>query len=396
MTQLNPKIILKAKGDEAYISVKQLMVTLEWSASVDLDLMAFYKTKDGQVGSVFSENYAGGSMGRLNTFPFIQLSGDAGVGSRGGPNEEVLRITKLDHIQELYICAINFADASQNRNATFSQYDGHVIVNDEKGKSISVPLDSNQPGTVAVIARIDNTGFMGAKLINENRLMDMPTFQATIPGASLLKLSSKVFLKQKGDTVKLKPKGSGGLGEIVVNLNWNQQQGQAQRKGLIGRMLTGGGTDGIDLDLGCLFQLATGQKGVVQALGNAFGSYGQSPYVMLSGDDRTGAWAQGEDLRINGEHVGQIRRVLVYAFIYEGIRKWSQADAVVTIKQPGAPDVVIELDEHRDGKIMCAIALFDNIGNTFSVQRVVQYFNGHSDMDRSFGWGLRWVRGTKD
>ncbi len=396
MTQFKPKIILKAKCDEAYISVKQLMVTLKWSASVDLDLMAFYKTKDGQVGGVFSENYAGGSMGSSNTFPFIQLSGDAGVGSRGGPNnEEVLRITKLDHIEELYICAINFTDASQNRNVTFSQYDGHVIVNDEKGKSISVPLDSNQPGTVAVIARIDNTGFMGAKLINENRLMDMPTFQATIPGASLLKLSSKVFLKQKGDTVKLKPKG-GGLGEIAVNLNWSQRRGQAQQRGFIRRVLAGGGNGGIDLDLGCLFELTTEQKGVVQALGNAFGSYDHPPYVMLSGDDRTGAWAQGENLRINGEHIRQIRRALVYAFIYEGIRNWSQANAVVTIKQSGAPDIVIELDEHHDGKIMCAIALFDNIGNTFSVQRLVQYFDGHSDMDQAFGWGLRWVQGTKD
>ena len=395
MTQLKPKIVLKAKGDEAYISIKQLMVTLTWTASVDLDLMAFYRTKDGQVGGVFSDNYAGGSMGNLNAFPFIQLSEDAGVGARGGANEEVLRITKLDHIQELYICTLNFTDASQNRRASFNQYDGHVVVTDDKGESVGVPLDANQLGTVAVIAKVDNTGFMGTKLINENRILDMSTFQATIPGANLLKLSSKTFLKRKGDTVNLKPKGSGGLGEIVVNLNWNQRP-QAQQGGFLRGMLGGGGGSGIDLDLGCLYELKSGQKGAIQALGNAFGSYDRSPYTLLTGDDRTGASSEGENMRINGDRIHEIHRILVYAFIYEGVRNWSQADGVVTIKQPGAPDIVIELDEHRDGKNMCAIALFENVGNTFSVQRHLQYFDGHPDMDRAFGWGLRWVAGTKD
>jgi TRAP-type C4-dicarboxylate transport system permease large subunit len=37
--------------------------------------MAFYKAKDGRVGGVYSDNYAGGSLGNLNAFPYIQLSG---------------------------------------------------------------------------------------------------------------------------------------------------------------------------------------------------------------------------------------------------------------------------------------------------------------------------------
>lgn len=388
------QITLKAKGEEAYIPVKQLKVTLAWSASVDLDLMAFYRTKDGQVGAVFSENYAGGSRGNLNAFPFIQLSADAGVGAHGGPNDETLRVTKLDHIQEMYICAINFTDAVQGRHMAFNRYDGHVTVTDDRGEAVDVPLDSSQSGAVAIIAKIDNTDFMGAKLINENQVIDVPTFQSTIPGANLLDVSSKVFLKRKGDAVTLKPKGGGSLGEIVVNLNWNQGA-QPQPRGFLGNVLSGGGGSGIDLDLGCLFELTNGRKAAVQALGNAFGSYNSPPYILLSGDDRTGAWSQGEDLRINGDHVRQMRRVLVYAFIYEGICNWSQADGVVTIKQPGARDIVIELDEYRDGMIMCAIALFENVGNALSVERLVQYFNGHPEMDQAFGWGLRWTAGTK-
>jgi uncharacterized protein involved in tellurium resistance len=101
MVEIKAKVTLKKKGEEAYLSVKQLMVSLKWSANVDLDLMAFYKSKDNQVGGVFSDNYAGGSMGNLNSFPYIQLSGDAGVGATGGENEEILRITKLDDMAQI-------------------------------------------------------------------------------------------------------------------------------------------------------------------------------------------------------------------------------------------------------------------------------------------------------
>ena len=95
MSELKAKLVLKSKGEEAYIPVKQMLVSLNWTTAVDLDLMAFYKAKDGRVGAIYSSNYAGGSMGDLNAFPFIQLSEDAGVGAKGGTNQEIIRITTL-------------------------------------------------------------------------------------------------------------------------------------------------------------------------------------------------------------------------------------------------------------------------------------------------------------
>lgn len=186
MAQLKRKITLGGKGEEAYVSVKQLMVTLRWSANVDLDLMAFYKAKDGKVGGVFSDNYPGGSMGSLNVFPFIELSGDAGVGGKGGDNEEVLRITKLDDVAELYIVTINYDDAVEKKAASFSQYDGAVTVMNDRGEAIEVPLNSKDKGHVAVICKIDNTSMIGAKLININDVMDLDLFLQKIPGASLI------------------------------------------------------------------------------------------------------------------------------------------------------------------------------------------------------------------
>ncbi len=119
---------------------------------------------------------------------------------------------------------------------------------------------------------------------------------------------------QKGQKVNLEKKGSASLGEILVNLNWNSTP---KKQGFLSSLLGGG--EGIDLDLGCLYELKDGRKGAVQALGNAFGSLNNPPFISLDGDDRTGAAAAGENLRINGDRLSDIKRVLVYTFIYEGV-----------------------------------------------------------------------------
>ena len=160
-------------------------------------------------------------------------------------------------------------------------------------------------------------------------------------------------------------------------------------------MFSGGG-QAIDLDLGCLFELKMGIKSAVQPLGNTFGAYNQPPYIFHCGDDRTGAQSEGENLRINGNYVHQFQRILIYSYIYEGVANWSQADGVVTIKQAGSPDILVHLDDPRDGLPMCAIALLENVNDAFKVTKVVQYFRGHQDVDQAFNWGLQWVAGKKD
>ena len=97
---------------------------------------------------------------------------------------------------------------------------------------------------------------------------------------------------QKGQKVSLEKKSSAGLGEILVNLNWNSRPA---KQGFLSSLL--GGNQGIDLDLGCLYELKNGQKGAVQALGNSFGNLNQAPYISLDGDNRTGA-GDGDDERI--------------------------------------------------------------------------------------------------
>ncbi|GED71967.1 tellurium resistance protein TerA [Brevibacillus reuszeri] len=197
---------------------------------------------------------------------------------------------------------------------------------------------------------------------------------------------TKVELKKKGEAISLK-KTSTNLGEILVNLNWNK--GTKQSMGFLGR------SKGIDLDLGCLYEMSDGEKGCIQALGRRFGSYSGFPYISLDGDDRTGTRSEGENLRINGNNVKDFERILIYAYIYEGVAKWAETDGVVTIKQADNPAIEVRMDVHDRNKVMCAVAMIERQGDTFNIRRLVDYFSGHSEMDRHFGWNMRWTNASK-
>ncbi len=185
MKGFEQKIILENKGQETNISLRQLVVILTWSADVDLDLLAFYKAKDGRTGGVFSKNYPGGSSGNLEDFPFIELSCDNGLDSSYREKEEILRISELGDMAEMYIVTINYTDAIVNRSSAFIDYDGSVVVFNDTWEAVEVPLNSPEKGHTAVVCKIDNTGNTGAKLINLNHVMDFKEFMSAIPGADM-------------------------------------------------------------------------------------------------------------------------------------------------------------------------------------------------------------------
>ncbi len=203
------------------------------------------------------------------------------------------------------------------------------------------------------------------------------------PPSSPVRLS-KVTLDKPGQTVSLEKKGA-SFGEIVVNLNWSRG-----RKGFFGS-----GT-AIDLDLGCLFELADGRKGVVQALGNAFGSFAQAPFIALSGDDRTGDVSQGETLRINGGQWAALRRVAIFANIYDGVPNWQQTDGIVTVTMPDQPPIEVRMTEGRNDRRVCGVVLIENDGGRLKATRIVDYVRDQQILDDLLGWGLRWTAGRKD
>lgn len=239
--------------------------------------------------------------------------------------------------------------------------------------------------------------------------------QPAAPKVSL----SKITLEKRGDKVSLDKQAGRGYGRIHVNLNWNQSSLSAPaptpapaKTGLLGRLSEAMGglggaaggrrrSGGIDLDLGCMFELADGRKGLVQALGNAWGDYDRLPYIKLDADDRTGAASNGENLWINGDQFDQIRRALIFSFIYEGVPNWSATDGVVTVAVPNQAPIEVRLDQ-GGRQMMCAIAMIENQGGRLQVTKMVEYFeqqgrtSAHELMDQRFGFGLRWKTGSKD
>ena len=194
----------------------------------------------------------------------------------------------------------------------------------------------------------------------------------------------KTTLTKASPAVSLTKK-TGASGQMRINLNWNAGKGG----GLFKK------SSAIDLDLGCLFELRDGSKGVVQALGNAFGSLTQAPYVLLDGDDRSGSATGGENLSINLEHLHEIKRILVFAYIYEGVPAWDKADGVVTIFPQGAQPIEVLLDEHS-GSRTCAIALLESDGEQLTVRREVRYIDGaQRQLDEAYLWGMNWQSGRK-
>ena len=202
---------------------------------------------------------------------------------------------------------------------------------------------------------------------------------------------SKITLDKQRPSISLEKK-DGDFGEIKINLNWNRTS-QSGGGGFFASLR--GKSGGIDLDVGCLYELENGKKGAVQALGNAFGDFRDEPFIQLMGDDRTGSVSDGEWLRINGKEWRKVRRVLVYAFIYEGAPNWQATDGVITLYIPGEAPIEVRLSEEGGTKGMCAIALLENIGGSVKVNRKVEFYKGHSDMDKAFGWGMRWAAGSK-
>lgn len=213
-----------------------------------------------------------------------------------------------------------------------------------------------------------------------------PSTPATPPAAPVS--LSKVTLTKSAPSVSL---AKGGGGHVRVNLSWNARPEGSGGGGFLKKLT--GGNRGIDLDLGALFELTNGQKGVVQALGGAFGALDRPPYVLLDGDDRSGGG--GENLTINLAKLPEIKRVLLFAFIYDGVPSWDKADGVVTLQPQGGAPIEIRLDEHGSSR-MCALALLENTGGTLSVQREVRYIDGAQDkLDAAYGWGMDWTPGRK-
>lgn len=151
----------------------------------------------------------------------------------------------------------------------------------------------------------------------------------------------------------------------------------------------------IDLDLGCMYELADGSRGVVQPLGELLGNFHDPPYVTLSGDDRFGA-ASGETMYINLDKIDEIRRMLIFVYIYDRTPAFDRAHGVVTLYPYSGPKIEVRLDEQEPDARSCAVVLLDNRDGNLTLSRELRYVYGfQAELDRLYGFGMQWARGFK-
>jgi tellurite resistance protein TerA len=150
-----------------------------------------------------------------------------------------------------------------------------------------------------------------------------------------------------------------------------------------------------DLDLGCFYELATGQRGVVQAMGERLGTFDGPPYIRLDRDALTGS-STGENLFINLQHHEAINRALIFAYIYSPTTTFAGTDVVVSMIPSAGPPIDVALDIVDATARSCAVALITHADGDLVLQRETRYSSGYqAEIDAMYGWGLRWTDGTK-
>ncbi|MFI1352576.1 Tellurium resistance [Streptomyces sp. NPDC020898] len=219
--------------------------------------------------------------------------------------------------------------------------------------------------------------------------------------------SNSIELTKRHQRVSLTKQGA-ATGHLRINLSWRMRTsdiGGPKRQSLWRHPFQAlkpeevqGHTQSmvnVDLDLGILYELADGTKGVVQPLGGFLGDTNAPPYVKLSGDDRFGS-ASGETAYVNLDHRDEIKRLLVFVYIYDQTPAFDRTHAIVTLYPSNGPRIEIGLDERHSQARSCAVVMIENVKNELIVRREVKFVYGfQAELDRLYGWGLQWGRGYK-
>ncbi|MER6111048.1 MULTISPECIES: TerD family protein [Streptomyces] len=219
--------------------------------------------------------------------------------------------------------------------------------------------------------------------------------------------TNAIELTKRYAQVSLTKQGA-ATGNLRVNLSWRMRTsdlGGSQRESLLRHpfralkppevIAHSQSMVNVDLDLGCLYELQDGTKGVVQPLGGFLGDVNGPPYVKLSGDDRFGS-GSGETLYVNLDQRENIKRLLVFVYIYDQTPAFDRTQAMVTLYPGNGPRIEISLDERHPQARSCAVVMIENVKEEIIVHREVKFVYGfQGELDRLYGWGLQWGRGFK-
>lgn len=206
------------------------------------------------------------------------------------------------------------------------------------------------------------------------------------------------FLSSPGETAIVNPPEN-GLPDFEIGLSWDTIEVEKTPSfwDKIFKRAPKAKQAGVDMDLGCLYALKDGTRGGIQAFGETHGAFDEPPYLFLDGDERTGERdGRDEMIHLNGAHWDKIDKVLVYTYIYKGVDSFSDVKPQVQLLVPHQKPVVVSLNSRKGEMDLCAVATIENVRGGIRLTTHLEYYPGHAEMDRAFGFGLQWEQGKKD
>ena len=196
----------------------------------------------------------------------------------------------------------------------------------------------------------------------------------------------KVTLEKRGSSRKVSLEKGGKGKPLHINLNWDEPK----KKGFLGGIFGGGD---VDLDLGCMFEMADGAAGVIQPLGGNFGSRQSPPYIHLDQDDRSGASSSGENMYVFRPDL--MKRIVIFAMIYEGGTNFTQVNGRVTVKDGAGSEILVQMNAPDPSRTFCAVCVIETQPDGVKITKEERYFPGHQHCDEHYGFGFRWKAGSK-
>ena len=147
-----------------------------------------------------------------------------------------------------------------------------------------------------------------------------------------------------------------------------------------------------DVHLGALWEMNDGQSGAVQTLGDgatAAPGYG-STVLRLGGRSET----EGQTLTVALRQVGDLKRLLVYAYAISGQPEWDALAPLLSLTLRGGISVEMRLDQAPPGAGTCAIASVHRVGGVLVVRREAEFLAGQQQqVAEAYGWDLPWASG---
>lgn len=172
-------------------------------------------------------------------------------------------------------------------------------------------------------------------------------------------------------------RGRPEIGEIAAVLTW-----QGRRGGTSGRPRA------FEPAFGCFYEMADGRKGLVQSWdGN--GQLEAYPFLHL-GPVKLDGNIREQRLRVSGRGMPLVRSLTLFAHLQADAPNWYASTMHLTLSTPGEPSVTLLSEAGPEGKSIVALLRLRCAQGGVDVERLMRFADGHRELDRELGWGLRW------